>query len=109
MSEFGDLSQLAWYPAAYTFAICAITPLAGKMAVVFPLNWVYLSFSVIFLIGSIVCGCAPTSNALYVTSVYVYCPFGCSLDYEVWFNGTKTSVYVRAMFHSSLKLVTYKC
>lgn len=63
-SEFGDTSMIAWYPAAYTFAICAITPLAGKMASVFPLDYVYLAFSAIFLVGSIVCGAAPTSTAL---------------------------------------------
>ncbi|KAK3324448.1 putative MFS transporter [Cercophora scortea] len=62
-TDFGDTSQLAWYPAAYTFATCALTPLTGKMAAVFPINWVYLSFSGIFLLGSIVCGAAPTSNA----------------------------------------------
>ncbi|KAK3349750.1 MFS transporter [Lasiosphaeria hispida] len=63
MSEFGDTSQIAWYPAAFTFAVCSLTPLAGKMAAVFPLHLVYMSFSAIFLVGSIVCGCAPTSNA----------------------------------------------
>ncbi|KAK3687919.1 putative MFS transporter [Podospora appendiculata] len=62
-TDFGDTSQLAWYPAAYTFATCAVTPLTGKMAAVFPINWVYMSFSSIFLVGSIVCGAAPTSNA----------------------------------------------
>lgn len=65
-TEFGDTSQIAWYPAAYTFAICAFTPVAGKMASAFPLNWVYLSFSAVFLVGSIVCGAAPTSSALIV-------------------------------------------
>jgi MFS family permease len=63
-TDFGDTSQIAWYPAAYTFAICAFTPVAGKMAATFPLNWVYLSFSVVFLIGSVVCAAAPTSSAL---------------------------------------------
>ena len=34
------------------------------MASVFPLDRVYLAFSAIFLIGSIVCGAAPSSTAL---------------------------------------------
>lgn len=33
------------------------------MATSFPMKWVYLSFSFIFLIGSIICAAAPTSNA----------------------------------------------
>jgi len=63
-TEFGDTSQIGWYPAAYTFAICAFTPIAGKMASIFPPKWVYLSFSTVFLIGSILCAAAPTSSAL---------------------------------------------
>jgi MFS family permease len=39
-------------------------PLAGKMAAVLPLDWVYQGFFSIFLIGSIICGLAHTSNAL---------------------------------------------
>ncbi|KAK0649201.1 putative MFS transporter [Cercophora newfieldiana] len=65
-TEFGDTSEIAWYPAAYTFAICAFTPIAGKLASTFPLNWVYLCFSTVFLVGSIVCATAPTSSALIV-------------------------------------------
>lgn len=63
MSEFGDSTNIAWYPAAFTLATCALTPVAGKMAAVFPLDIVYSSFTSIFLVGSILCGCAPTNNA----------------------------------------------
>ncbi|KAK4149187.1 major facilitator superfamily domain-containing protein [Chaetomidium leptoderma] len=63
MSEFGDSTNIAWYPAAFTLATCALTPVAGKMAPVFPLDLVYSSFTCIFLVGSIVCGWAPTSSA----------------------------------------------
>jgi len=62
-SEFGDTAQIAWYPAAFTFATCSLTPLAGKMAAVFPINRVYLSFMTIFLVGSILCGWAPNNGA----------------------------------------------
>ena len=40
--------------------------MAGKMATIFLLNWVYLCFSCIFLIGSLVCGSAHTSNIFIV-------------------------------------------
>ncbi|KAG7290749.1 hypothetical protein NEMBOFW57_000752 [Staphylotrichum longicolle] len=63
MSEFGDSTNLAWYPATFTLATCALTPVAGKMASVFPLDLVYSSFTFIFLVGSILCGWAPTSSA----------------------------------------------
>lgn len=63
MSDFHDTSRISWYPAAYSFTTCALTPIAGKMASVFSLKWVYLSFALMFLIGSLICGCAPTSNA----------------------------------------------
>ncbi len=36
------------------------------MATIFPLNWVYLCFSYIFLIGSLICGFAPTSNTFII-------------------------------------------
>jgi MFS family permease len=64
MTNLGDAaSDLAWYPAAYTLALCALTPVAGKMATVFPLDLVYNFSTVIFLVGSILCGWAPNSSA----------------------------------------------
>ena len=64
MDELGDEpSNIAWYPASFTLATCAFTPIAGKMASVFPLDLVYSSFTFIFLVGSILCGWAPTSGA----------------------------------------------
>ncbi|WYZ42179.1 hypothetical protein EsH8_V_001074 [Colletotrichum jinshuiense] len=65
-SEFRDTSQLAWYPAAYSLTTCVLTPLAGRLAAAFPLRWVYITFCSIFLVGSIVCGWAQTSNAFIV-------------------------------------------
>ncbi|XXH00647.1 Trans-enoyl reductase fsl5 [Hypoxylon texense] len=65
-SEFRDTSQLAWYPAAYSFTTCALTPLAGKLTTVFTLRWVYIVFFTIFLVGSIICGWAPNSDTFIV-------------------------------------------
>ncbi|KAI6085989.1 putative MFS transporter [Hypoxylon rubiginosum] len=65
-SEFHDTSNLAWYPAAYSFTTCALTPLAGKLTTVFTLRWVYIVFFSIFLVGSIICGWAPNSEAFIV-------------------------------------------
>lgn len=40
--------------------------MTGRLTASFPLRWVYIVFFCIFLIGSIVCGWAPTSNAFIV-------------------------------------------
>ncbi|KAI2618827.1 putative MFS transporter [Hypoxylon sp. NC1633] len=61
-AEFHDTSQISWYPAAYGLTVCAVTPLAGKIASVFPLRWVYQIHFFIFLVGSLICGVATTSN-----------------------------------------------
>lgn len=55
-------ANIAWYPASFTLATCALTPVAGKMASVFPLDLVYSSSTFVFLVGSILCGWAPSSG-----------------------------------------------
>lgn len=64
--DFQDTSQIAWYPAAYSLTTCALIPIAGKFATVFPLRWVYQAFFAIFLVGSILCGAATGSNFFIV-------------------------------------------
>ena len=66
MSDFGDTTNIAWYAAAYSLTTCALIPLAGKFSSVLPLRWVYQVFFAIFLIGSIVCGAAKSSN-MFIT------------------------------------------
>ncbi|KAM7219425.1 Major facilitator superfamily domain containing protein [Rhypophila decipiens] len=65
-AEFHDTTQIGWYPAAYSLTTCALLPLAGKLASIFPLRWVYQVFFAIFLVGSIVCGAATSSNMFIV-------------------------------------------
>ncbi|KAJ5871285.1 MFS transporter [Penicillium soppii] len=65
-ADFKDTAQLAWYPAAYSLTTCALTPLAGKLSSIFPLRWVYITFFSIFMVGSLICGLAPNSNAFIV-------------------------------------------
>ncbi|GJC88451.1 aspyridones efflux protein [Colletotrichum liriopes] len=65
-SEFHNTSHISWYPAAYTLAVCSLTPLAGKMATVFSLRWVYQGFFFVFLVGSAICGWASTSKIFIV-------------------------------------------
>ncbi|KAK0370484.1 hypothetical protein CLIM01_12157 [Colletotrichum limetticola] len=65
-SELQNTSHISWYPAAYTLAVCSLTPLAGKMASVFSLRWVYQGFFLVFLVGSAICGWASTSEVFIV-------------------------------------------
>ncbi|GJD04776.1 MFS transporter [Colletotrichum higginsianum] len=65
-SDFQNTSHISWYPAAYTLAVCSLTPLAGKMASVFSLRWVYQGFFFVFLVGSAICGWASTSEIFIV-------------------------------------------
>ncbi|KAK1471185.1 hypothetical protein CABS01_16447 [Colletotrichum abscissum] len=55
----------ACHSATYTLAVCSLTPLAGKMANVCSLRWVYQGFFV-FLVGSAICGWASTSEIFIV-------------------------------------------
>ncbi|KAI9925938.1 hypothetical protein MW887_005744 [Aspergillus wentii] len=61
IADFHDTAGMSWYPAAYSLTVCAITPLVGKIATVFPLRWVYQCFFLVFEIGSAICGFAPNS------------------------------------------------
>ncbi|KAF6837119.1 MFS transporter [Colletotrichum plurivorum] len=65
-SDFQNTSHISWYPAAYTLAVCSLTPLAGKMASVFSLSWVYQGFFFVFLVGSAICGWASSSEVFIV-------------------------------------------
>lgn len=66
MTAFGDTSNIAWYPAAYSLTTCALIPLAGKLASILPLRWVYQAFFAVFLVGSAVCGAASSSDMFIV-------------------------------------------
>lgn len=61
-NAFSETSKIAWYAAAYSLTTCAMIPLAGKLASVFPLRWVYQIAFVIFLVGSVICGAAEGSD-----------------------------------------------
>ncbi|KAK7934883.1 Major facilitator superfamily transporter [Apiospora marii] len=65
-AEFHDTAQIAWYPAAYSLTTCALLPLAGRAASIFPLRWVYQTFFSVFLVGSVLCGAANSSNMFIV-------------------------------------------
>ena len=57
---------MGWYGSAYLLTTCAFQLLFGKLYTFFSIKWVYLGAILIFEIGSVVCGAAPTSEALIV-------------------------------------------
>lgn len=46
--------------------MCSLQPLSGKISTVFSLRWPYLAFFVIFLLGSLLCGLATSSQMFIV-------------------------------------------
>ncbi|KAL5348237.1 hypothetical protein ACLOAV_006718 [Pseudogymnoascus australis] len=62
--EFKSLNDIGWYGSAYFLTTCAFQLLWGRFYTFFNLKWAYIGSIVIFEIGSIVSGSAPTSIAL---------------------------------------------
>lgn len=64
--HFGSINDVGWYGSAYLLTTCAFQLMFGKFYTYFSIKWVYLLAIFIFEVGSVVCGAAPTSNALIV-------------------------------------------
>jgi MFS family permease len=57
---------VGWYGSAYLLCTCAFQLLFGKFYTFFSIKGTYLVAIFIFELGSLICGAAPTSNALIV-------------------------------------------
>ncbi|KFA48365.1 hypothetical protein S40293_04495 [Stachybotrys chartarum IBT 40293] len=68
-SDFSRLEDVGWYVGAYQLASATVQPLAGKLYLYFSVKWTWFTFFVIFMIGSAICGAAPSSVALIVGRV----------------------------------------
>ncbi|KAJ6519356.1 major facilitator superfamily-domain-containing protein [Mycena sanguinolenta] len=64
--QFKSLDDVGWYGSAYLLAVAATQLLFGKFYTFLPIKIVFLSAISIFELGSLICGVAPTSNALIV-------------------------------------------
>ncbi|KAL4945401.1 major facilitator superfamily domain-containing protein [Aspergillus oleicola] len=65
-SQFNPPGDIVWYGAAYPLTMSALQPLSGKIATIFSLRITYLTFFAIFLLGSLLCGVANTSNMFII-------------------------------------------
>ncbi|ORX94423.1 putative efflux pump antibiotic resistance protein [Clohesyomyces aquaticus] len=64
--EFDGLSDVSWYAAAYFLTFGASMASAGKIYKYYNLKWSFIISMIIFEIGSLICGVAPTSTALII-------------------------------------------
>jgi MFS family permease len=64
--EFHSLSDVSWYAAAYFMTFGAAQTSAGKIYMYFDLRWSFLVSMLIFEVGSLICGVAPSSTTLIV-------------------------------------------
>lgn len=65
-AEFHSLDDVSWYAAAYFMTFGATQTSAGKIYKYFSLKWSFVVSMLIFEVGSLICGVAPTSNALII-------------------------------------------
>ncbi|GJN81907.1 hypothetical protein PLIIFM63780_005443 [Purpureocillium lilacinum] len=65
-SDFHRLEDVGWYVGAYQLASATVQPLTGKLLSYFSSKWTYLSFFLVFEVGSAICGAATSSTMLIV-------------------------------------------
>ncbi|KAL2851333.1 major facilitator superfamily domain-containing protein [Aspergillus pseudodeflectus] len=65
-NHFHSLQDVAWYGSAYTLASCALQPLTGKFYTHFKSKVVFLSFFLLFEVGSLISGVANSSKMLII-------------------------------------------
>ncbi|SPO05349.1 related to aflatoxin efflux pump AFLT [Cephalotrichum gorgonifer] len=66
VETFGKVNQLAWLGAGFPMGSVAIILLVGSLYASFNFKWLFITFVLLFEIGSAVCGAAPNMNALIV-------------------------------------------
>ncbi|ESK95105.1 major facilitator superfamily transporter [Moniliophthora roreri MCA 2997] len=64
--HFQSLDDVGWYGSAYLLTTAGFQLLFGKFYTFLSIKWTYIVAISIFEIGSLVCGAAPSSNALII-------------------------------------------
>ncbi|KAI9746878.1 MAG: MFS sugar transporter [Lichina confinis] len=64
--RFRALDDVGWYGSAFLFPIASFQLMFGKFYTFFSIKWVFLGAIGVFELGSLVCGAAPTSDALII-------------------------------------------
>ncbi|KAH8727739.1 major facilitator superfamily domain-containing protein [Phaeosphaeriaceae sp. PMI808] len=63
-TEFGSISNIAWYGSAYIVTNASFQPSWGKAYQYFPLKTTYLLSVLVFELGNVICATAPSSELL---------------------------------------------
>ncbi|KAH8645402.1 major facilitator superfamily domain-containing protein [Xylariales sp. PMI_506] len=69
IETFDDITQLAWLGAGFTLGSVAVILPYGALYSKFSLKYLYIAGIVLFELGSVLCGAAPSMNALIVGRV----------------------------------------
>ncbi|KAL2870692.1 MDR family MFS transporter [Aspergillus lucknowensis] len=64
--RFHALGDVGWYASAYLLTNCAFQLMWGKLYTFYVVKWVYIAAFILFELGSLICGVAPSSTALIV-------------------------------------------
>ncbi|KAI5921105.1 major facilitator superfamily domain-containing protein [Camillea tinctor] len=64
--EFRSTADIGWYGSSYLLTACAFQPIFGRVFTLFDVKWSYLLSMIIFEVGSILSGWAPTSASLII-------------------------------------------
>ncbi|KAK1956010.1 MFS general substrate transporter, partial [Colletotrichum sublineola] len=67
--EFHSLEDIGWYGSAYQVANATFQPVMGKIYRYFSSKWSFFAFLILFEIGSLICGAAPSSMVLILGRV----------------------------------------
>ncbi|RYP68211.1 hypothetical protein DL771_006811 [Monosporascus sp. 5C6A] len=69
VETFGEIEQLAWLGAGFPLGSVAVILPYGALFAKFNMKWLYVGGIVLFEVGSVLCGAAPSMNALIVGRV----------------------------------------
>ncbi|MCJ1459605.1 hypothetical protein MMC28_009984 [Mycoblastus sanguinarius] len=64
--QFHSYNDVGWYASAYLITACSFLPTYGRLYGMLNTKWTFLSGLLLFQLGSLICGVAPTSKVLIV-------------------------------------------
>ncbi|TPX07906.1 uncharacterized protein E0L32_010361 [Thyridium curvatum] len=65
-TQFKSVRDIGWYGAAYLLTATALQPIYGSIYRNFDIKFTYLSAVIIFEVGSLICGVAPSSTVFII-------------------------------------------
>ncbi|KAM0483799.1 hypothetical protein ACHAPX_002298 [Trichoderma viride] len=69
VEAFGHVEQLAWIGAGFPLGSVSVILLYGELYTNYNIKWIFLASTILFEVGSALCGAAPSMSALIVGRV----------------------------------------